>query len=427
MLAQRSLLFIASLVATAAGAPGGATASKSSSVSSSSASKLIAPGLDEVKNKADHLRAKAKNGKALSNEHAHSVADDVKALQENVRNLSDQVKALSQHVDDEDDDQHQSIDEDATDEVQETRRSRRRSRRAMKSCGASVCCMGKPCSSCFASHSSMACRALSTTDPYAAFDGCFGPKASPVSTIVPMMDLSAGDIVVSLDLKTGAPTLDRVVVNQHKAVTHRSPLVTIETDSGATLTVTPDHVIALNGRFVAASKAAPGASLSAASLSTSTLSAANITRVVELSGGVINPVTLSGTILVADISGRRGAASGVSAVPLVASTHPEWCASLFLDAPTFPFVATRLLSYAAPATMQAYYDAAEVAISRLVPKLQTSAASVHPVALALGVTAADAVFSVGFVAYALCATLAAWLAVPLGAGGVAWLVLAQRK
>ena len=412
---MRSLLF-ASLVATTAGAPSGASASKSGLLSSSSsASKLTAPGLDDIKD----LSAKAKNTKELFNKRADTNAD-IKALQENVRRLNNQVKAL-EHVDHQDDDLHQSIDEDATDEVQETYRRGRRSRRARASCGASVCCMGKPCSSCFASHSSMACRALSITDAHAAFDGCFGPKASSVSALVPMTDLSAGDIVVSLDLKTGAPTLDRVVVNQHKAVTHWSPLITIETDSGATLTVTPDHVIALDGRFVAASKAAPGASLSGASLSINTLSTANITRVVERSGGVINPVTLSGTILVADSSGRRGAA------PLLASTHPEWSASLFLDAPAFPFVATRLLSYAAPATMQAYYDAAEVAISPLVPALQTSAASVHPVAVALGVTAADAVFSVGFVAYALCATLAAWLAVPLGAGGIAWLVLAQRK
>ena len=105
--------------------------------------------------------------------------------------------------------------------------------------------------------------------------------------------------------------------------------------------------------------------------------------------------------------------------PVLASTHPEWIASSFLDAPTFPLAATRFLSYLAPRALQAAYGAMEPALDAFSPAMQAAGASVPAVALPLVVVAADAVFALGALAYALAA--------PLGVMGVAYALGAARK
>ena len=51
------------------------------------------------------------------------------------------------------------------------------------------------------------------------------------ASLVPMADLRAGDLIVSLDANA-APRLERVIVNQHRlqaASSLRAPLIRIET------------------------------------------------------------------------------------------------------------------------------------------------------------------------------------------------------
>jgi hypothetical protein len=122
------------------------------------------------------------------------------------------------------------------------------------------------------------------------------------------------------------------------------------------------------------------------------LSAGAVSKITKLSGGIINPVTTSATILVAD------AASPTQ--PLLASTHPEWSAPLFLNTPAFPFVATRLASYLAPVATQSWYSAAEPTIAAALPYVPAVAADVSMAALPL-VMLTDALFVGCLAAYSL--------------------------
>ena len=81
-------------------------------------------------------------------------------------------------------------------------------------------------------------------------------------------------------------------------------------------TVTPSHVIMVDGAFLPAREAKVGAALSAGV----------ITKVTETAGSVINPVTASGTIL----------AAGPTGAPVLASVYGEWIADYFLGVATYP-------------------------------------------------------------------------------------------
>ena len=186
--------------------------------------------------------------------------------------------------------------------------------------------------------------------------------------------------------------LERVVLNQHSKDSHWARLLRLETADGAALTVTPDHVISINGKFAAADSAAVGAALSVGT----------VTRVTHSRAGVINPVTVSGTILVADVD--------APSKPLLASTYPEWIASYMLSAPAFPFLATRALSYLAPHAFQAHFQAAEETIEKLItPSAQLTIAS-FPRAFASAAMAVDVGFGLGF--------LLRSLFMPLGVAGL---------
>lgn len=245
--------------------------------------------------------------------------------------------------------------------------SRNRRRGPGTSCGASCCVMGRPCSeSCFGSEASMACRDLSCT----------------VRTR--MADLTAGDLVAT------AYGLERVVINQHKGDGQwATSLLRIETADGAAITVTPEHVIAIDGAFVPAAEAAVGRSLSTGAIS----------KVAHLEAGpVINPITSSGTILVADVHGGA---------PVLSSTYPEYIAGFLLALPTFPFVGTRFLSRLAPAALQAFYERVERGVAAALPALQAAGRAQPLLALPIAL-AADALFSLGFLVYTLALPLAAY-------------------
>ena len=149
-----------------------------------------------------------------------------------------------------------------------------------------------------------------------------------------MADLMAGDLVLSGD-STG---FARVVVNQHRVPVGMRPMLTIEHTHGS-LTLTPDHVLLVDGTFVTAREVTPGALLGAPS--------AVVSRVSESAAPIVNPITTSARILAA------GPGSGA---PVLASTHPEWIADVMLAAGAFPLTLSGALSYLFPATTQAYYD-----------------------------------------------------------------------
>jgi len=238
------------------------------------------------------------------------------------------------------------------------------------------------------------------------FPGCLGRAESLACTAldcskrVPLASLRAGDVVATLDAN-GAPALTRIIVNQHVADERVAPLLTLETaGGGASITVTADHVIALDGQFLAAAHAAVGRSLSAGA----------ITRISETSGAVINPVTVAGTMLVTD---KHGGA------PVLTTTHPEWSATFMLAAPTFAFAASRLGSYLMPASTQAFYNVVEGTIDMALPSIKPATAACPTMLLVLGLLLADAAFAVGVLAYAV--------AVPISVTGVAILVVAGRN
>lgn len=243
----------------------------------------------------------------------------------------------------------------------------------------------------------MACRVLDTTNAFAAYAACFRDDgAERDAELVRMLKLRAGDRVVSLD-PAGAPTITRVVLNQHIVDSYAATLLHLETTSGAAITVTPDHVIAIGGFHLFAAAAAANFSAS--------LSAGPVAKITQISGGIINPVTTSATILASDTASPKQ--------PLLASTHPEWSAQLFLSTPTFPFVATRLASYLAPVATQTFYSAAEHTFATVLLHVPSSATDASMAAVPL-VLLADALFVACVVLYSL--------ALPLGVAGALILV-----
>lgn len=258
---------------------------------------------------------------------------------------------------------------------------------------------------CFSGESSRACLAPEAiTDANAAYDACFREKGDAVAMLVHMRHLRAGDRVLSLDKRNGSPTLERIVVNQHAESREWATLLQLTTENGAVITVTPDHVLAINGKFAPAADAAVGMQLSAG----------RVVSITKTMGTIINPITPSGTILATD-----DAASHTE--PVYAATHPDWIAAEFLDAPLFPLLATRFLSFLAPATFQSYYAAFEKTFSAATPAMKY-VCDATPSAMLVGMVIADATLALGFVAYS-----AAAITAPLGVAGLAMYFTASRK
>merc|ERR1719453_2376986 len=123
----------------------------------------------------------------------------------------------------------------------------------------------------------------------------------------PAMALLAGDTVLATD---AAAT--RVVVNQHAGVKATSPMLTLHFEGGA-LALTPDHVLFVDGAHAPARLAAVGSVLS---------SGRKVTAITRGQQGIVNPITVAGTIL----------AAGPKGEPVVAATAPEWSADVLLSA-----------------------------------------------------------------------------------------------
>ena len=250
---------------------------------------------------------------------------------------------------------------------------------------------------CFA-RSTTACRLVDTyASTTAAFGACFGDDANPaVAERVPMASLASGDLVLSSPHAT-----TRVLVNQHRAeeaAATVAPMVRIRHTHG-TLTLTPDHVLLVDGAFQPARLVARGSRLEPAS--------SVVTSVTATSDAIVNPLTTSGTIL----------AAGPEGAPVVASCFPEWIADLALGSTLYPLPhsLTAVASYLFPRAVQTYHDALlEPFFAATATRLEGVRAAVPaPVALAI-LFCFDVVLVGGFVlwsALSLRGVVAALLAV----------------
>jgi len=217
-----------------------------------------------------------------------------------------------------------------------------------------------------------------------------------------MRRLKAGDYVLTSDGLTIG--IDRVLVNQHTALSTRSALMMLHTSSGS-VSLTPDHVLQVDHQFVPARHAHVGARLTSTHNKTVV-----ILSISHGFGDVINPLTTSGTILAA------GSATGR---PIVAATHPEWIALSMINgigSRLLPWSACNALSRLAPEGAQAYYDrlleplfAAGAADAIVGIKHNAWPWAILPLALLL-----DASLATGFAVFTLATHLAALAVAALG-------------
>ena len=267
-------------------------------------------------------------------------------------------------------------------------------------------CVLEEAKPCFA-RTTTACRLVDTAaSASAAFGACFGAgdvTTPAVAERVSMASLVAGDLVLSSPHAT-----TRVLVNQHRAVVRAAPMVTISHATG-TLTLTPDHMLLVDGTYQPARNAKPGSRLEG-------LPASIVAAVAATNEAIVSPLTRSSTILAA---GREGGA-------VVASCFPEWVAPLVVDSRAFPlpFALSTAAAHLFPAAVQAFYDDVLEPLldASVVPGLERLNAAL-PTPLALGVMAsADVLMVVG---------LAAWSAlsvkIAVAAASVAAVAKASRR
>lgn len=197
-----------------------------------------------------------------------------------------------------------------------------------------------------------------------------------------MASLVAGDLVLASPHAT-----TRVLVNQHRADAasdRTAPMVTISHAGGGTLTLTPDHMLLIDGAFQPARNAKPGSRLEPAS--------SVVTAVAATTDAIVNPLTASSTIL----------ASGATGTPVVASCLPEWVAGILVDSAVFPlpFVLSPAAARLFPASVQAFYDdVLEGVFDAMVPSLERLNAAVPaPVAVG-GMVCADVLLVAGLGAW----------------------------
>lgn len=117
---------------------------------------------------------------------------------------------------------------------------------------------------------------------------------------------------------SGTLEVTRVLAVQHAAGKQLSQMLTLHTSDGATLSLTPDHALFVDGTLVATADAKVGSTLVRANGA-----AVKILRIIDAkAAAVINPVTASGTILASDVG-----------APVLAASHPMWIAPLVLQSP----------------------------------------------------------------------------------------------
>lgn len=230
---------------------------------------------------------------------------------------------------------------------------------------------------CFDREVTTACKLSDpTASPSAAYAACYeGGTAGPAARAF-LSDLRAGDIVLS------TPTeVTRVIVNQHVVSGLSSQMVRLIHASG-TLSLTPDHVLLVDGMFKPAREAAVGSVLSSGSIIEQVSSSST--------SGIINPITTSGRILV----------GGTEGAPVTASVYGEWIASFMLDKSTLSL--SRVIAYFWPATTQQFYDhVLEQFFDASTDGLKVAAKTLPSPLVGLTMLGLDLLIAAGFSCYAL--------------------------
>jgi len=237
-----------------------------------------------------------------------------------------------------------------------------------------VSLLGQPFA-CFARETT-ACRLLQPAAAEIAYAACFGGSANPsVAERVAMDALVAGDTVLATEAAS-----TRVVVNQHASVKATSPMLTLHFEGGA-LSLTPDHVLLLDGAHAPARLAAVGSTLS---------SGRKVAAITRGQQGIVNPITAAGTIL----------AAGPEGEPVVAATAPEWSADVLLSGyPKYTLAFNLALMF--PASVQAFYNAAlEPFFSLAVPRLEQIKAAAPMPAVVAGFVLGDVSLAAGLFVFA---------------------------
>eukprot|EP00316_Scyphosphaera_apsteinii_P022921 CAMPEP_0119300124 /NCGR_PEP_ID=MMETSP1333-20130426/2124_1 /TAXON_ID=418940 /ORGANISM="Scyphosphaera apsteinii, Strain RCC1455" /LENGTH=1172 /DNA_ID=CAMNT_0007301789 /DNA_START=49 /DNA_END=3567 /DNA_ORIENTATION=- len=248
---------------------------------------------------------------------------------------------------------------------------------------------------CFASSVSV-CRLSSVAvAPEEAYQACFSTGTAAAGRVL-MSEVQAGDVILSSKHEAS-----RVIVNQHRAKFASSEVLTIVHERGS-IALTPDHVLFVDGEFVASRHAVPGSILS---------SGVKVMAVQRGVDGVINPLTTSGKVLAAS-----------HGEPVVASTYPEWIARYMLDVTLtpLPISFSNVLSLVFPAHTQAFYDALVEPIFPASSGSYRSYLEAVPAALVpLAVFAGDVIVSFSFGAYMLAAARMLAAAIAVAAVGAA--------
>ena len=197
-----------------------------------------------------------------------------------------------------------------------------------------------------------------------------------------MSELVAGDLVVTE--KGGVPHVDRVVVNQHRAASSAgSATLLMLVHAAGSLSVTPNHVVWLDGGFNPARAVAVGSVLS---------NGLTVTAITKHVGGIVNPIVAGGTILASDKAGGG---------PVLAATADGWTADVLLSA--YPkYSPSCALAAAFPAAAQAYYDdVLEPLFNAAVPTLAKLKAAAPAPLVGLALVAGDATLAASLGVYTL--------------------------
>lgn len=180
----------------------------------------------------------------------------------------------------------------------------------------------------------------------------------------------------------------RVLLTEHRAEPHSADMLTLHHTEG-TLSLTPDHVLLVDGAFAPARSARTGSVLTGARGDTFT-----VMRVEAGHAGIINPITVAGTIL----------AVGASGNPIVASTYGDWIADWLLGTTVWPlpFSFASALAFLFPVSVQTYHDTwLEPIIVRVATALKTTKRSVPSIFVAMIVATFDVALAFGFAAFSL--------------------------
>ena len=153
------------------------------------------------------------------------------------------------------------------------------------------------------------------------------------------------------------------------------------------LSLTPDHVLLVDGEWAAARTVKVGSLLSGSS---------KVTAVSQGFGGIVNPVTVNGLVV----------AAGPAGYPVISSAYPEWIAKYMLRENNgiypLPVSMSNLLAYLFPATAQAFWDEVlEQAFAANQRHLRSWKLGLPTVLVAPVILALDALCAAGFVLFAL--------------------------